>query len=40
MTRETPPIFGKTQFIQGKIDEFMDTISEGLICFEQTKFTY
>jgi predicted phosphate transport protein (TIGR00153 family) len=31
VTSETPPLFGKTRFLQGLIDEFIDKISEGTI---------
>lgn len=34
MTSETPPLFGKTRFLQGLIDEFIDQISEGTIYLE------
>ena len=32
---ETPPLFGKTKFLEGQIDEFLDKISEGSIYFER-----
>ena len=31
---ETPPLFGKTRFLQGLIDEFIDKITEGTIYME------
>ncbi|WP_259702144.1 MULTISPECIES: DUF47 domain-containing protein [Synechococcales] len=31
MSGETPPLFGKTRFLEGQIDEFLDKISEGVI---------
>ena len=34
MTIETPPLFGKTRFLEGQIDEFLDKISEGAMYFE------
>ena len=35
MSKETPPLFGKTKFLEGQIDEFLDKISEGSIYFER-----
>ena len=35
MSKETPPLFGKTKFLEGQIDEFLDKISEGAIYFER-----
>ncbi|MEA5422204.1 DUF47 family protein [Synechococcus sp. CCY9201] len=34
MSKETPQLFGKTRFLEGKIDEFLDKLSEGVIYFE------
>jgi uncharacterized protein Yka (UPF0111/DUF47 family) len=34
VTSETPPLFGKTRFLQGLIDEFIDQINEGTIYLE------
>ena len=34
MFSETPPLFGKTRFLEGLIDEFLDKISEGIILVE------
>ena len=34
MSSETPPLFGKTRFLVGLIDEFLDKISEGVIVVE------
>ena len=34
MTSETPPLFGKTRFLQGLIDEFIDKVTEGTIYLE------
>ena len=34
MTSETPPLFGQTRFLQGRIDEFIDQINEGTIYLE------
>jgi len=34
MSNETPPLFGKTRFLQGLIEEFLDKISEGVIIVE------
>ncbi|HAC62996.1 MAG TPA: hypothetical protein DCF68_05525 [Cyanothece sp. UBA12306] len=35
MARKTLLIFGKTKFIQDQIDQFMDKISQGSLCFER-----
>ena len=35
MSKETPPLFGKTKFLEGQIDEFLDKIAEGAIYFER-----
>ncbi|MGH2412488.1 MAG: DUF47 domain-containing protein [Microcystaceae cyanobacterium] len=34
MSKETPPLFGRTKFIEGQIDDFLDKISESGMCFE------
>jgi len=34
VSSETPPLFGKTRFLVGQIDEFLDKISEGVIVVE------
>ncbi|WP_323357216.1 DUF47 domain-containing protein [Cyanobium gracile] len=34
VSSETPPLFGKTRFLVGLIDEFLDKISEGVIIVE------
>jgi uncharacterized protein Yka (UPF0111/DUF47 family) len=34
VTSETPPLFGKTRFLQGLIDEFIDQVAEGTIYLE------
>jgi hypothetical protein len=34
LANETPPLFGKTRFLQGLIEEFLDKISEGVIIVE------
>lgn len=34
MTSETPPLLGKTRFLQGLIDEFIDQIDEGTMFLE------
>lgn len=34
MAQETPPLFGKTRFLEGLIEEFLDKISEGVIIVE------
>jgi uncharacterized protein Yka (UPF0111/DUF47 family) len=34
VSSETPPLFGKTRFLQGLIEEFLDKISEGVIIVE------
>lgn len=34
MANETPPLFGKTRFLEGLIEEFLDKISEGVIVVE------
>ncbi|WP_255087222.1 MULTISPECIES: DUF47 family protein [unclassified Synechococcus] len=34
MSSETPPLFGKTRFLQGLIEEFLDKISEGVLIVE------
>jgi predicted phosphate transport protein (TIGR00153 family) len=31
MSNETPPLFGKTKFLEGQIDEFLDQVAEGAI---------
>jgi len=31
MSKETPPLFGKTRFLEGLIDEFLDQVAEGAI---------
>jgi uncharacterized protein Yka (UPF0111/DUF47 family) len=31
LSSETPPLFGKTRFLEGLIDEFLDKIAEGVI---------
>ena len=35
MSKETPPLFGKTKFLEGQIDEFLDKVAEGAIYFER-----
>ncbi|MEB3263251.1 MAG: DUF47 family protein [Synechococcus sp.] len=35
MAKETPALFGRTRFLEEKIDEFLDKISEGVIYFER-----
>jgi uncharacterized protein Yka (UPF0111/DUF47 family) len=34
LANETPPLFGKTRFLEGLIEEFLDKISEGVIVVE------
>jgi hypothetical protein len=34
VTSETSPLFGKTRFLQARIDEFIDKITEGTIYME------
>jgi len=34
MSQETPPLFGKTRFLEAQIDEFLDKVAEGSIYFE------
>jgi uncharacterized protein len=34
VSNETPPLFGKTRFLEGLIDQFLDQISEGIILVE------
>jgi uncharacterized protein Yka (UPF0111/DUF47 family) len=34
VTSENPPLFGKTRFLQGLIDEFIDQVAEGTIYLE------
>ena len=34
MSKETPPLFGKTKLLEGQIDEFLDKVAEGAIYFE------
>jgi uncharacterized protein Yka (UPF0111/DUF47 family) len=34
VSSETPPLFGKTRFLQGLIEEFLDKISEGVLIVE------
>lgn len=40
MANETPPLFGKTRFLEGLIDEFLDKIAEGVIVGELGLKTY
>lgn len=35
MSKETPPLFGKTRLLEGQIDEFLDKVAEGAIYFER-----
>ena len=35
MSKETPPLFGKTKLLEGQIDEFLDKVAEGAIYFER-----
>ena len=35
MSTETPPLFGKTRFFEGQINEFMDKIAGGAIFYEK-----
>ncbi len=35
MSKETPPLFGKTKLLEGQIDEFLDRVAEGAIYFER-----
>lgn len=35
MSKETPPLFGKTKFLEGQINEFMDKIAGGAIFYEK-----
>ena len=35
MSKETPPLFGKTRLLEGQIDEFLDKLAEGAIYFER-----
>ena len=35
MSKETPPLFGKTKLLEGQIDEFLDKLAEGAIYFER-----
>ena len=35
MSKETPPLFGKTKLLEGQIDEFLDKVGEGAIYFER-----
>ncbi len=35
MSKETPNLFGKTKFLEGQIDEFLDKVAEGAIHFER-----
>ena len=35
MSKETPPLFGKTRLLEGQIDEFLDKVGEGAIYFER-----
>lgn len=34
VSQETPPLFGKTKFLEAQIDEFLDKVAEGSIYFE------
>ncbi len=40
MASETPPLFGKTRFLEGLIEEFLDRISEGVIIVELGLLAY
>lgn len=40
MKKDIPPLFGKTKFIEGQIDEFLDKISEGCLYFEMGVSAY
>ena len=35
MSKETPNLFGKTKFLEGQIDDFLDKVAEGAIYFER-----
>ena len=35
MSKETPPLFGKTKLLERQIDEFLDKVAEGAIYFER-----
>ena len=35
MSKETPPLFGKTRLLERQIDEFLDKVAEGAIYFER-----
>ncbi|MGK7942147.1 MAG: DUF47 domain-containing protein [Crocosphaera sp.] len=35
MSKETPALFGRTKFLEGQIDEFLDKVAEGAIYFER-----
>ena len=37
---ETPNLFGKTKFLEGQIDEFLDKVAEGAIYFERGIIIY
>ncbi|MGC9527996.1 MAG: DUF47 domain-containing protein [Limnospira sp.] len=40
MKKDIAPLFGKTKFIEGQIDEFLDKISEGCLYFEMGMSSY
>ncbi|MGH2412583.1 MAG: DUF47 domain-containing protein [Microcystaceae cyanobacterium] len=40
MPQETPPLFGKTKFLEGQIDEFLDQVAEGAIYFQMGVTAY
>ncbi|MDJ0650137.1 MAG: DUF47 family protein [Xenococcaceae cyanobacterium MO_188.B19] len=40
MSKETPPLFGKTKLLEGQIDEFLDKVGEGAIYFERGITTF
>ena len=40
MSKETPPLFGKTRLLEGQIDEFLDKVAEGAIYFERGIIAY
>lgn len=40
LSSETPPLFGKTRFLVGQIDEFLDKLCEGVILVEMGIQTY
>jgi len=35
MSQECPPLFGRTRFLVGQIDDFLDKLAEGAVLVER-----